>query len=331
MHTLRKAARLGCCALSALVFAFAAGAAAAAAPSYPAKPIRLIVPFPAGGGGDTLARLVSTRLEAQLGQTIIIENQPGAGGNIGSAAAARAQPDGHTLLYGTNGTFAINHALYKSPGFAPEDFTPVAQLTRIGALFVVRPDLPYRTLPELVAAAKAAPHKLTAASAGNGTTSHLALEMLNSQAGVRIMHIPYRGGALAIADVMGGQVDMMIDVVPNTGPQVRAKRVRALAVSTAEPLQEFADLPSVAQAANLPNYDVVAWDGIFAPKGTPPAVVQRLGEAIQAALAEPDLREQLRQRGAEVAHLEGDDFAAFIADERKRWGAVVEQAGARID
>lgn len=314
--------------LTALVLGLGAGVAAAA--DYPTKPIRLVVPFPAGGGGDTLARLVMTKVEGELGQPIVIENLPGAGGNIGSASASRAAPDGYTLLYGTNGTFAINHALYKSPGFSPKDFTPVSQLTQIGALFVVRPNFPAKDVAELIAQAKANPGKFTAASAGNGTTSHLALEQLNTRAGTQILHIPYRGGALAIADVMGGQVDMMIDVIPNTAPQVKGGRVTALAVSTAERVPGFENVPTM-QEAGVKGYEIAAWDGIFVPAGTPAPVVQRLETAIHKVLADSALQTQLRERGAQVAPSSPADFSTFVQAEMKRWGEVVQQSGARID
>ncbi len=306
------------------------GASTALAADYPSKPIRLVVPFPAGGGGDTLARLIMSKVEAELGQPLVVENLPGAGGNIGSASAARAAPDGYTVLYGTNGTFAINHALYAAPGFKPDDFRPVTQLTQIGALFVVRPGFPAKDVASLIAQAKAAPGKFTAASAGNGTTSHLALEQLNHGEGTKILHIPYRGGALAIADVMGGQVDMMIDVIPNTAPQVKGGRVSALAVTTAERVPGFPEVPTM-QEAGVKGYEIAAWDGIFVPAGTPDAVVQRLQGAIHQVLAQPELQAQLRDRGAQVAPSTPAEFASFTEAERKRWGDVVRQSGARID
>ena len=205
----------------------------AAQDAYPNKPIRLIVPFVAGGGGDILARLVMNRVATELGQPIVFENLAGAGGNVGSLAATRAANDGYTLLYGTNGTLAINQTLYKKPGFDPlVDFQPVGQLTRIAAMVVVRPGLPVTSMADLVKLLKANPGKYTFASAGNGTTSHLAGEILKASTGAAVVHIPYRGGAPAMTDVVGGQVDMMIDVMPNTVPQVKGGRLRGLAVTT---------------------------------------------------------------------------------------------------
>ena len=194
-------------------------AQAQTASAYPSKPIKLVVPFPAGGGGDTLARLVMLRAAKELGQPIVVENLGGAGGNVGSAIAAKAPADGYTLLYGTNGTLAINHSIYKAPGFSPtKDFDPVTQLTSIAAMVVVRPGLPVNSMAELTKLLKANPGKYTFGSAGNGTTSHLAGEIYKSSAGLAVVHIPYRGGAQAMTDLVGGQVDMMIEVMPSAAP-----------------------------------------------------------------------------------------------------------------
>ena len=195
------------------------------AASYPSKPIKVIVPFTAGGGGDILARFVMLRVAKELGQPIIFENLAGAGGNVGSAVAARAPADGYTLLYGTNGTLAINQTIYKSPGFNPlKDFEPVSQLTQLAAMVVVRPTLAVNSMAELTKLLKANPGKYSFGSAGNGTTSHLAGEIYKSRAGVAVVHIPYRGGAQAMTDLIGGQVDMMIEVMPNAAPQAKAGR-----------------------------------------------------------------------------------------------------------
>jgi tripartite-type tricarboxylate transporter receptor subunit TctC len=299
--------------------------------AYPAKPVRLIVPFPAGGGGDTLARLVMTRAAKELGQTIIVDNVAGAGGNVGSQAAAKAPADGYTLLYGTNGTFGINHTLYKNAGFDPmRDFEPVSQLTRIAALVTVRPGLGVTSFPDLLKLLKARPGKYTYASAGNGTTSHLATELLKSMAGVSVVHIPYRGGAPAITDLIGGQVDMMIDVIPNTGPHVRSGRLRALAVTTASRVSSFPDVPTVAESG-VPGFDVSAWDGVFVPKGTPSAIVTKLQAAVRKALGDPELRQQLAERGAEPALMPSEEMQRFVKSEIDRWGSVVKRSGASVE
>jgi len=302
-----------------------------AADAYPSKPIRLIVPFAAGGGGDILARLVMTRVGKELGQIMVVENIAGAGGNIGSKTAARAPADGYTVLYGTNGTHAINQTLYRDPGFnAEKDFNAVSQLTTIAAMMVVRPGFPAKSMKELLAVVKASPDKYTFASAGNGTTSHLAGELLKSTAGLSLVHVPYRGGALAMTDLIAGQVDMMMDVMPNTSPQVKAGRVQALAVTTAERVGSFPDLPTVAESG-VPGFEVSAWDAIFVPAGTPIAVITRLNEAVAKALKDPELIAQLRERGAEVAPSTPDALHKHVSSEIRRWGDVVKRAGATVD
>ncbi len=317
--------------LAGLASVGGAPSALSAAEVYPAKPLRLIVPFPAGGGADTLARLVMAQTSKELGQAIVIENLSGAGGNVGSQAAAKAAADGYTLLYGTNGTFGINHSLYKHPGFDPlQDFVPVAQLTRIGTMVVVRPGLKVSTLPELLKLLKSNPGKYTFASAGNGTTSHLATELLKASAGLSIVHVPYRGGAPAITDLLGGQVDMMIDVIPNLMPNVRAGRLRALAVSTANRVASLPDVPTISESG-LTGFEVSAWDGIFVPKRTSPDVIARLHAAIRKALGDPGLRRQLTERGAEPVSSSPTEFNRFVKLELDRWGAAVKRSGASVD
>jgi tripartite-type tricarboxylate transporter receptor subunit TctC len=317
--------------VAAALGALVGGACAQGADAYPSKPIRLIVPFPPGGGGDTLARLVMNRAAKELGQPLVVDNIAGAGGNIGSQAAAKAPGDGYTLLYGTNGTFGINHTLYKNPGFDPlNDFQPVSQLTRIAALVTPRPGLPAASFPELLALLKSHPGKYTYASAGNGTTSHLAAELLKSATGVAMVHIPYRGGAPAVTDLIGGQVDLMIDVMPNTGPQVRGGRLKALAVTTASRVASFPAVPTIAESG-VPGFDVSAWDAIFVPKGTPPQVVARLQAAIRKALDDPQLRQQLQERGAEAAPKGPEELGRFVKAEIERWGQAVKRSGATVE
>jgi tripartite-type tricarboxylate transporter receptor subunit TctC len=299
--------------------------------AYPNKPIKLIVPFPAGGGGDTLARLVMLRAARELGQPIVIENMGGAGGNVGSAFAARQPADGYTILYGTNGTHAINQAIYKNLGFNPvKDFEPVSQLTRIAAMVVVRPGLNVNSMPELTKLLKANPGKYTFGSAGNGTTSHLAGEIYKSRAGVSIVHIPYRGGGQAMTDLVGGQVDMMIDVMPNTAPQAKGGRIKPLAVTTATRVPTWPEIPTIAESG-LPGFDVSAWDAIFAPAGTPRPIVNRLNEAIHKALADPELKAQLQSRGAEAAPGTPEELARFITTNVVLWGDAVKRSGASVD
>ena len=308
-----------------------AQAAESAAPAYPDRPLRLVVPFPPGGGADSLARLMMPKVAQALGQGIVIENKAGAGGNIGAQAAARAAPDGYTLFYGTNGTHAINAQLYSQPGFDPvKDFTPVSRLTEIAATLIVNPQLPVSSTAELIAYARAHPNRLNFASAGNGTTSHLAGELFRTRAGIDIVHVPYRGGAPAMTDLVGGQVQMMIEVMPNAWPMVQAGRVRGLAVSTQKRFPGAPEVPTIAESG-LPGFEASAWDGIFVPAGTPQAIVERLNAAIHQALADPDLIVALRARGAVPVLGTSASFAPFITRSAETWGQAVRASGAKID
>ncbi|MFO1312984.1 MAG: tripartite tricarboxylate transporter substrate binding protein [Burkholderiales bacterium] len=321
------------CAARVLALALAAASGAFALPAsaeFPEKPVVVVVPFPPGGGGDTLARTVMPKVSDALGQAVVIENKPGAGGNIGSVSVARAAPDGYTLLYGTNGTHAINQTLYRQPGFdAEKDFTPISRLTEIPAVLVVNPALPVKSVSELVAYLKANPGKVSFASAGNGTTSHLAGVMFASLAGVDIQHIPYKGGAQAITDVMGGRVEMMIDVMPNVYPHIKSGKVRALAVSTGKRTPAAPELPTIAET--VPGFEVSAWDAVFAPAGTPKAVVDKLNAAVRKALDDPALKETLLTRGTVTVAGTPEELAKFVTSENARWGKVVKQTGAQVD
>ena len=309
----------------------AAVAQAQTAPAYPTKPVKLVVPFPAGGGGDTLARLVMFRAAKELGQPIVVENLGGAGGNVGSATAARAPADGYTLLYGTNGTLAINHSVYRNPGFSPtKDFDPVTQLTSIAAMVVVRPGLQVDSMAELTKLLRANPGKYTFGSAGNGTTSHLASEIYKASAGLAVVHIPYRGGAQAMTDLVGGQIDMMIEVMPSAAPQARAGRIKPLAVSTAKRAPGWPDLPTIAESG-LKGFDVSAWDAIVVPAGTPRPIIDKLNAAIRVALADPELRAQLAARGTEVAPSTPEELTRHITSNIALWGAAVKRSGASVD
>ena len=306
-----------------------ASGALAAAPA--ARPLRLVVPFPPGGGADNLARTIMPWVEAQLGQSILIDNRPGAGGNLGAELVARAAPDGQTLLYGTNGTHSINASLYGQMRFDPiKDFAPISRMTAIPAMLIVNPKLPVESLADLLRLARARPGQLNFASAGNGTTSHLSGELFKTLAGLDIVHVPYRGGALAMTDLIGGQVQMMIDVMPNALPMVRSGRVRGLAVSTALRVPMAPEFPTIAEAG-LPGFEASAWDGILAPAGTPPALIKRLNEAIQGALQEPALVEALFRLGAQPVRSTPQEFARHILDSTEKWAAVVQASDARVD
>ena len=321
-------------AILALATAFSfvvAPAAADAATAYPEHPIRLVVPFPAGGGADNLARKIMVRVEALLGQPILIDNRPGAGGNVGAEFVARASPDGYTLLYGTNGTHAINASLYRQLRFDPvKDFAPVSRMTQIAAMLIVDPKFPVTSVTELIQYAKAHPGAVNFASAGNGTTSHLAGELFKTLAGIDIVHVPYRGGAAAVTDLMGGQVQMMIDVMANAYPLARSGRVRGLAVSTAQRFPGAPDYPTIAESG-LPGFEASAWDGILAPAGTPQPVIETLNAAIRQALQDPALVEALRAMGAQPVAGTPDEFARHIAASTAHWAKVVQSSGAKVD
>jgi tripartite-type tricarboxylate transporter receptor subunit TctC len=306
-------------------------AGGARAQGWPERPIRLVVPFLAGGGGDTLARLAIGPAQARLGQSFIVDNRPGAGGNVGAELAARAAPDGYTLFYGTNGTHAINEALYPRLGFRPhEDFLPIAPLSRIVLVVLVKRDLPVETLPQLIAWLKANPGKASYGSAGNGTTGHIAAEMFRIAAGVDILHVPYRGNAAAMTDLAAGRIDLAIELIPAAFAAMQNAAVRTLAVTSGAPLQTHPNLPTVASV--LPGFQVSAWDGIFAPAGTPAPVIARLNEAFTAGLRDDAVVAALRARGAEPAPaMSPAEFATFIAAERVRWGDAVRASGARLD
>ena len=323
-------------AASRILLALSVALAAAVLPAiaqadYPDRPIRLVVPFPAGGGADNLARMIMPRVGQILGVQIVVDNKPGAGGNVGAEIVARSPADGYTLLYGTNGTHAINQTLYGNLRFDPvADFAPVSRMTLIAAMLFVNNDLPVKSVGELIAYAKANPGKLNFASAGNGTTSHLAGELFRGMAGIDIVHVPYRGGGAAALDVIGGQVQMMIDVMPNAYPLVKGGKVRGLAVTTARRFPGAPDIPTMAEAG-VPGFDVSAWDAIFAPAGTPTQTIRTLNAAIRQALDEPALREQLQAAGALAVAGSPEDLARHVAAESEKWAKVVRVSGAKID
>ncbi|MFN7777308.1 MAG: Bug family tripartite tricarboxylate transporter substrate binding protein [Betaproteobacteria bacterium] len=319
-------------ALAALAASALLPAQVRAATDWPARPPRLIVPFPPGGGADILARTIVPYLEKALGAQIVVENKPGAGGNVGAEYVARAAPDGYTLLYGTNGTQGINPALYRELRFDPaSDLMPVSQMTEIATLLIVNNDLSVATAEELIRYARANPGKLNFASAGSGTTSHLAGEMFKRAIGADIVHVPYRGGAPAVTDLIGGRVQMMIDVMPNAYPLAKDGRARGLAVGTARRVPGAPEFPTLAEGG-LRNFEASAWDGIFVPAGTPAPIVTKLAAAVRTALSDPELVAALRARGATAApSATPEDFARFVAVSAERWASAVRASGARVD
>ncbi len=316
--------------ITAVLFASPA-LAAEAATNWPERPITLIVPFAAGGGGDTLARLVADLLGRQLGQSIVAENQPGAGGNIGSAAVARAKADGYTFLYGTNGTQAINHSLYKSVGYKPEQLKAVGRFSTIELTMVVAADNAKKisSLKDILAY-QSNDKPLTCGSAGNGTSSHLACEMFKKQTGLEITHVPYKGNAAAVTDIIGGRIDFIIDVTPNVISQTKSGRLKALAVTSKKPSPSLPGVPTM-DASGLKGFEFYAWDGLYTPASTPPEVIAKMNTAINEVLTQKETEQRLRDRGAEPSPMSPEQFQSFTAAEKQRLGAVVQEIGAKVD
>jgi tripartite-type tricarboxylate transporter receptor subunit TctC len=313
----------------ALLAATVCAGPALAQDKWPSKPITYVVPFPAGGTTDVLARLIAQKLSVALGQPVVVENKPGAGGNIGSDFVAKSPPDGYTILGGTISSHAINASLYpKMPYDAVKSFVPITLIGTNPLVLIVPPTSKVTTLKELIAAAKAKPG-MTFASAGNGTSQHLSGEMLKSAAQIDITHVPYKGSGPAIQDLMGGQVDMMFDTTVVAAPQIKGGKVRPLAVTSAKRLKGF-DIPTMAEAG-LPGYEVTSWQGIFAPANTPPAIVSRLNTEIVKILNMPDLRERMEQLGVDPVANTSEEFAAFQKAEIAKWAKVVKEGNVKVD
>jgi tripartite-type tricarboxylate transporter receptor subunit TctC len=309
--------------------------AAAASPSWaqdkwPSKPITYIVPFPAGGTTDVLARLIGQKLGPALGTTIVIDNKGGAGGSVGSEMAARAAPDGYTILGGTISSHAINVSLYPKIGYDPvKSFEPVTLIGTNPTVLVVNQASPFKSLQDVIAAGKAK-KPLTSASAGSGTSQHLSLELLKAKAGIDITHIPYKGSAPAISDVMGGQVDMMFDTTVVAGPHIESGKLRALAVTSAKRVPSLPNVPTVAESG-VPGYEVVSWQAIFAPAGTPKPIVERLHAEIGKILHEPDMQERLAKLGMQGADMTIEQTAAFQKAEVAKWAQVIKSANIKLE
>lgn len=300
------------------------------ASAYPERPVRLVVPFPAGGGTDILARQLAKATAQSWGQPVVVENRPGAGGGIGAAQVGTSAPDGYTLLMTTAGVSSINPELYDKLPYDPAtQFTPISRMASTVFVVVVHPSLPAQTLPELIALAKSRPGSLTFGTAGNGAAGHLPAELFKSMAGVDIRHIPYRGTSPALADLMGGQISMMFAILGAALPTIKAGQLRALATTGERRAMALPELPTVAEAA-LPGYTADEWWGVAAPAGTPDPVVQKWAQAIRSHVETPDVRDQLVAAGFEPAHDTPEAFAALIRQDRKKWGDVIRQAGVTL-
>ncbi len=302
----------------------------AAAADYPTKPVRLVVGYPPGGGIDLLARVMGPQFTASWGQTIVVDNRPGAGTTIGAAVVAKAPPDGYTLLM-TDVSFAITPGLYATlPYDARKSFAPVSLVNLVTDVLVVHPSLPATTVKELVAHAKANPGKILYASAGNGTLNHLAPEMLKAMAGIDLVHVPFKGAVAALTDVMSGRQQVYIGALVSTVPQIKAGRVRAIAITGKKRSALLPDLPTVAESG-FPDYDVSAWYGLLAPAGTPRPIIQAVQLQVTKSLRSPGVQQQLAEQGSEAVGSTPEQFGAFIASEIRKWGAAIKTAGAKVD
>lgn len=306
-------------------------AAAQAQTAYPTRPIRMLVTYPPGGGVDLAARVIGQKLGDALGQQVLVDNRGGGGGNIAMEMAARAQPDGHTLIMSAAGPTAINVSLYSKVPFDPvRDFAPIALVASTIYALVAHPSVEAKNVKELVALAKARPGRITFASAGIGAPPHLASELLKSMAGIDIVHVPYKGTGPAIADLMAGQVTMMFSDALAAAPQIRAGKLRGLAVSSPKRFPLVPDLPTVAESG-VPGFSAVGWTGLLAPAGTPSAIVSRLNTEVVRVLPLPDVKERLAGDGSEFGRNTPAEFSAFIKEEIVKWGKVIKASGAKAE
>jgi len=302
----------------------------ATAQAYPAKPIRWISPWPAGGANDIFSRAIGQKIGESLGQQVLVDNRPGAAGTIGSDIAAKAPADGYTLVMGSSPTHAIAPALYPALPYDPlRDFSAVTLVGSVPNVLVLHPSVPAKTVKEFIAVAKARPGKLNFASTGNGTSQHLSAELFKFMAGLDMVHIPYKGTAPALTELVAGQVDLAFENMPALIPHIQAGRLRALAVTTTKRSAVMPELPTIAEAA-LPGYDASVWFGVFAPAGTPRPVIDRLHGEILKALQTQDLKSRMIAMGTDVSGMGPDDFSAYVRKEIPKWANLVKAAGVKV-
>lgn len=314
--------------LALIAFTVCAGAPAQ---SWPTKPIRIVVPFPAGGGTDIIARETSQRVAAATGWTFVIDNKPGAGGNLGVDAAAKSPPDGYTLVLGQTSNLAINPSLYSRMPYDPQrDLVPIVLLANAPLVLVTGANTPYKSLADLVNTAKAAPGRINFATPGNGTVAHLTGEMFQKAAGVKLQHVPYKGASQALTDVVGGNVELYLSSVPSMLGHIKQGKVRALAVSSTKRADDLPNVPTI-QESGFKGFDAVTWFGLLAPAGTSKDAVARVNAEFNRALQQPALRKRLDDEGADVVGGTPEQFAAVLKDEIPRWAKVVKESGARVD
>ena len=316
-------------ALAATPLVLCAGAAHAQA--WPTKPIRVVVPFPPGGGTDIIAREASQKVAAATGWTFVIDNKPGAGGNLGVDAAAKAAPDGYTIVLGQTSNLAINPTLYAKMAYdSQKDLAPIVLVATAPLVMVTGMNTPHKSLADAVRAAKAKPEALNFASPGNGTVAHLTSELFQKAAGIKTQHVPYKGAAQALTDVISGNVDLYMSSVPTLLGQIKQGKLRALAVTSAKRVDDLPNVPTINESG-YKGFDATTWFGLLAPAGTPKDVIAKLNAEFNKALQQPDLRKKLGDEGADPAGGTPEAFAALIRDEITRWGKVVKESGAKID
>jgi len=315
---------------TALVVIGLAMAGLAAAQKYPAKPITVIVPQAAGGANDTIARVVAQKLSEQLGQSVVIENRVGAGGNVGTSAAAKARPDGYTVMITADSAQVINPFIYQNTGFDPvKDFEPVAPLARAGYVLVANPAFPANNVSELIALAKAAPGKYAIASAGNGTLNHLIGEMLQKAADIKLVHVPYRAAAAAATDVVGGQVPLSVQSMPSSIGFIRAGKLKVLGVVNERRLPALPDAPTIGET--IKGFGATPWYGMFAPAGTPKDIIRLLQDEVAKALDSAEAKDKLAVVGCEPYKGTSEQLAALVKDDLVRWSRIVKESGAKVD
>ena len=298
--------------------------------TWPDKPLKLVVPYPAGGNADNTARLLATQLGQRLGQQVVVDNRPGGSGTIGAAAVAKAPADGYTLLLDAT-AFTVNPSLFsKLPFDAAKDFAPISLVLQVPLLMVVPANSPFQSVADLVKAAKARPGHLTYASAGNGGAQHLAGELFKQGQKVAITHIPYRGGAPALTDLIGGQVDVMFSATTASGPFVKSGKLRALAISSPRRVEGWESVPTVAESG-VPGFQVSEWNGLFAPAGTPRPVLERLEAETRAIVASPEMKKRFAELGVQGVGSSAQEFSAFLKAETTKWAAVIRTSGIRMD